>query len=207
MAQLPEFTSDHLHTVVGGESGAGKTHTINWVHKTSHGRLSVFFNAAHVRDIAGTRVESVPGLAAAIKQGYRKFNFMPQLGSDEDAVYERLSLFLMQLGRSGTEIRLITDEVHEFASHKDDPAGILWRKGRNYNIKNIGLTQEFRTVCHSVLTQSKWHVWLGRPSTFESNYFDKYSIPQSKLQNAGDHEYHVMRGGQIVDKGTAPPNY
>lgn len=205
--KLPKFTDDHLHTIIGGESGAGKTHMTNWVHTVDHSRISIFFNSAHVSDIGGVEVQSVDQLAAYLKEGYRKFNFMPPIGADEDEVYERLSYFLMRLGKSGTYLRLITDEIHEFASHKDDPAGILWRKGRNYNIKNIGITQEYRTVCHSVLTQSKWHCWIGRPNTFEGNYFDRYNIPKDALKNLGDHQYAVMRGGSIVQTGSAPENY
>lgn len=204
---LPKFTSDHLHTIVGGESGAGKTHLVNWVHSTDHDRLSVFYNSAHVRDIGGQKVQSITELAAHLKRGFRKFNYMPPIGVDEDEMYSQLSRFLLKLGHGGTDIRLITDEIHEFASHKDDPAGILWRKGRNYNIKNIGITQEYRTVCHSVLTQSKWHCWVGQPNAMERRYMEKYNLPFEQLKGSGDHEYHVMRGARVVETGKAPASF
>lgn len=205
--KLPAFTDDHLHVIFGGESGAGKTHTANWVHAYTSERISIFFNSAHVDYINGKKVRTVRELGNKIAEGYRKFNFFPPIGVDEEQIYEELTYFLFRLGQKGHKLQLITDEIHEFAGHKESAASLQWRKGRNYNIKNIGLTQEYRTVSHSVLTQSKWHVWVGQPNMMESQYFEKYNLPYEQLKQSGDNEYHVMRGGSMVESGVAPADY
>ena len=202
---LPDFMDTPYHVVIGGETGSGKTHLSNWLHSRTQ-RISIFFNSAHVPYVNGARCQSLEQVAGALAEGYRRINFVPPLGSDEESLHEGLTRFLFSLGEQGYEFLLITDEVHEFAPSgaAESSALLQWRKGRNYGVKNVGLSQEFRSVNHTVLTQSKHKVWIGPPNDFEQEYFNRYNIPYERLKGADLHKYHVVENGEIVETGKAP---
>ncbi len=86
------------------------------------------------------------------------------------------------------------DEIQEFGEKQGHPIiHRLWKRGKGYGIRGVGMSQRPADVSHTVLTQSDDHVifYMGG---YEQPYFQTYKIP---IQ---DHMEHLSTEYIIDDK-------
>lgn len=155
-------------------------------------QLRIFFNIEHQEDIPGVRCESVEDLRGALAGGATQIDYRP--GLDEEASFAELQQYLFDLGEQlggdpssseygprgeGITMTLLVDEAQEIANgdKKKGPLIRCIKRGAKRGIKTVPLSQAPQEVANAALRQMEFHVWMGKPSSFSSGYFDNYGLP------------------------------
>lgn len=193
------INSDH-HVSISGQTGAGKTYLANELHKSvgqSKQRLSIFLNTQHEAYVYGYRVRSVGQIQHRLNEGTPQkglaFNFLPGTTSGEKE-HAQLTQMLLE---NETPAMLVTDEAHEIAGQHDTDTSLhrAVKRGRRWGVKNLVVSQRPSAVSNDVLTQCRYHAWVGRPAEFEKQYLESYGFPYEAMKQRGQHEITVVEGG------------
>lgn len=199
---MTSWATNNKHVFVTGDTGAGKSCLCSQIHGQSS-RHSIYWEPIASNDHEGVDVSTVEELAAAWKQGKRKVVFRPHYDEEEAREqFEQVVGLLFRLAEKtpNTEYQIITDECHQVApkGSTGSPLVRLVKEGRNYGIKSVGASQEPQLVAHSVLRQSRRHIYMGQPNQYHSDYLENYNIPEDVLMENGEH------GGTVLDEQMNP---
>lgn len=198
-----EWIEGEHHVSISGQTGAGKTHLANEIHKSlgkSKQRLSIFLNTQHERYIHGYKCRSVRDIKKRLKQGVGRyglcFNYLPASTTGERE-HAEITKWIMG---SDTPVLLVTDEAHEIAPQGADSSTLhrSTKRGRRYQVKNLVVSQRPSSVSKDVLTQCRYHCWLGKPSAYELDYLKARGFPVEQMKSANKHEITVVSGGETV---------
>lgn len=195
------------HVFIGGKTGSGKTVFASEYFRNLDG-LVVFFNtneAYVVEDSADEVITSVQELTELInetKVNDLKICYNPELAGEDISIEEVatvINMFFAIGSVAKKQIRgdpetwgtIIIDEVQTWGEKQGHPAiHKLWKRGRSYGIRAVGISQRPADVSHTILTQSFEHVifYIG---DYDHPYFKRYNIP---IEEHMDHiEYKSYR--------------
>lgn len=200
---MSDWIQSEYHVSISGQTGAGKTYLANKIHKSvggSQNRLSVFLNTQHEQYVYGYTVRSVGQIQQRLSEGTPRyglcFNYLPGSTSGERE-HEQLVQLLLE---NETPALLVTDEAHEIAGTNDSSTSLhrAVKRGRRWSLKNLVLSQRPSAVSNDVLTQCRYHAWVGRPAEFEKQYLESYGFPYQQMTERGDHEITVVEGGNAT---------
>jgi hypothetical protein len=183
------------HVFIGGKTGSGKTVFASEYFKHLDG-FSVFFNTNEsyaVEDASDEVVTSVSELMDLINDDEVSINnlrvcFNPELAGEDITIKEVatvINLFFAMGSLAKKEAHgdpetwgtILIDEVQTWGEKAGHPTiHKLWKRGRSYGIRAVGISQRPADVSHTILTQSFEHV-IFYVGDYDGPYFTKYGIP------------------------------
>lgn len=175
-----------------GKSGAGKTTTARCLMDTFNG-TSVFFDIDEEPDL-GTEVETVPALAAALRDGNENIVFRtPTEVVQEPESFEEVVRFLIELGNEirGTDARMqfIFDELQDLP---EKWVKVAMKRLRKRNIKPVGMSQDPVSVPKRVRTIAEWNCWLSPPNGEMMDFLRQSGYPEELLTQLPEHDMLVL---------------
>lgn len=195
---MTDWRTNSHHVFISGATGAGKTTLAHEIYCNSH-RVGVFFNPQY-EQIRGKEVHSAIEMLDEMRKGNELLNYIPSDVTSEglEDEHDTIVQILFHLSKqSKTEFLLISDEAHELGDSLERAV----KRGRRWGVKVLVLSQEARNVSHSVLTQVKNHVWVGKPGRFEKSYFKRYGLDYTALADQPEHGYTVMeQSGEVIEE-------
>lgn len=189
------------HVFIGGKTGSGKTVFAVEYFKHNEG-LNIFINTNetyYVTDAGDIVVDNISDLLDAINKlesNDIRIVYNPE-EAGEDITEKEVATIINMMFAIGSIAKkavhgdpdywgtLFIDEVQTWGEkggcqsvHK------LWKRGRGYGIRAVGISQRPADVSHTILTQSYYHVifYIG---DYDHPYFKKYGIPIE------DHMEHI----------------
>lgn len=197
-----DWTHDWRHIWVSGDTGAGKTTVAKQLAMESD-RVTIFWQPISAVDLPMPDAKSPGDIISLFRDGHRTIAFRPSW-DEEEAVeqFEELVNLVFRLAEHTERMdwQVIVDECHQVAPKGDrsNPLVRLVKEGRNYDIKTVSLSQEPQLVSHSVLRQSRRHLWGGQPNAFAEDYFKTFHVPTDELRENGEHTFTVMNENMEV---------
>ena len=178
------------HVFITGITDSGKT-TFAAKYYESNDGLNIFFNVQEeyaVEEVSDVIVTNQEELEEAIEEGYKHICYNPELAG-MDIQVEDIGTVIRMLFAIGTYAKrkekgrpeiwctVYIDEVQEFGEKQGHPIiHRLWKRGKGYGIRAVGISQRPADVSHTILTQSQDHV-IFYVGGYEHPYFRNYHIP------------------------------
>lgn len=213
MSDATEITNENwrentLPMTICGPSGGGKTTTARCLHDTFPG-TSIFFNLDHEPDM-GEVVESVEGLADALRRGVERIDVRPPATAvEEPDLFPETIQFLMELGNElrGTDalMQVLIDEAHDLQAKWTAVAMKRFRKRR---IKPVVLSQDPVSLPKRLRTIAAFNCWLSGVPEGMDDTLTQLGYPVELLQQLPAYDMLVMgEGWEAVDRFRAPERY
>lgn len=191
------------HVFIGGKTGSGKTVFAREYFRHNIG-FNIFINTNEeyaVEEVADRVISSVAELEELINDKETpvknmKVCYNPK-EAGEDVSIEEVSTIISIFFAMGAIAKrqaqgtpenwgtILIDEVQTWGEKAGHPAiHKLWKRGRSYGIRAVGISQRPADVSHTILTQSYEHV-IFYVGDYDHPYFKKYNIPIE------DHMEHI----------------
>jgi hypothetical protein len=191
------------HVFIGGKTGSGKT-VFGATYFRDCAGFCIFFNtneAYIVEDYADVTIHSIGELNDLmtddnLSKENLKVCYSPKLAGEDISIEEVATVINMFFAIGSLAKKqvhgdpdnwgtIFIDEVQTWGDKQGHPViHKLWKRGRSYGIRAVGLSQRPADVSHTILTQSFEHV-IFYVGDYDGPYFTKYGIPIE------DHMEHI----------------
>lgn len=216
-SELPpalRWLSDFAPILICGGTQNGKTVTANCIQHQAADAVSIVWNPEPEPFIRGRVAESIGDVGRLIDAGARCIDYRPTSWQTDDLrdEHEQLVEMLFRLNDPhdfDQPFLLVTDELHEIAPSGGPETSVhrAHKRGEKRGVQQLGISQDYATIPNTVIRQSSYKLYVGRPDEFEESYMADHGLPFDELRQNDEHQAAVVQGGQVVDRFTVSAEY